>query len=162
MMSQTCECPAPLLRTMLRYCCRHSDNATRAIITNRDIIAVSQDPNGSSGYRIWKQNDASGGSTQLWKGELSNKSVYSILDDPTANENHCSTYVMAVLNATPMNQSVTVSMYDFFIDNNRTYAGSSFNLFDLWQNSSLYQNVTGSFSVQVPTHGVRLFKVVKA
>lgn len=80
----------------------------------------------------------------------------------TADKNCYSTYVMAVLNATPMNQSVTVSMYDFFIDNNRTYAGSSFNLLDLWQNSSLYQNVTGSFSVQVPTHGVRLFKVVKA
>ena len=46
--------------------------STLDIITNKHVIAINQDPLGTPGYRLWKKDDTSGGSIQLWKGNLSN------------------------------------------------------------------------------------------
>lgn len=49
---------------------------------------------------MWKKTEDDGTSTQLWKGNIANGTAYA----------------MVVLNATPKDQTVNVSMYDFFID----------------------------------------------
>jgi len=42
-----------------------------SIISNQAVLAVNQDALAQPGYRIWKRDVPSGGSLQLWKGQLS-------------------------------------------------------------------------------------------
>jgi len=116
-----------------------------AIITNKDIIAINQDPQGSTAQRIWKKDSDSGGSTQLWTGSLSNSS-----------------YVIALLNATPNSTTIEASFEDIFIDQGKAFASNSFAAFDLWQNSSHVGTYSGSISASVPSHGVKIYKLIQA
>jgi alpha-galactosidase len=44
----------------------HMDEATRAILLNKEVIAVDQDPLGVQGHRVWKQGDS-----EVWVKPLS-------------------------------------------------------------------------------------------
>ncbi|KAH9817917.1 family 27 glycoside hydrolase [Melampsora americana] len=74
---------------------------TLSIISNKEIIALNQDKNFDSGYRVWKMEDPRkvSGSIQLWKSSLVNGS-----------------YALAFLNATPKKLDYMVSLADFFFD----------------------------------------------
>ncbi|KAG0145905.1 hypothetical protein CROQUDRAFT_45160 [Cronartium quercuum f. sp. fusiforme G11] len=74
---------------------------TFSIISNKEIIAISQDIESRPGDRIWKKEykDKSRGSIQLWRTRYDHGA-----------------YVMAFINATPRNLTYVVSFADFFFD----------------------------------------------
>ncbi|TBU34247.1 glycoside hydrolase [Dichomitus squalens] len=124
---------------------------TKQIITNDAIIAVNQDSNGSPAGRVWKKPASQGGDIQLWSGSLSNNQ-----------------YVFAVLNTSPVNQTVDISFLDVFVDQGRYFGSGTFTLYDLWQKDPSGKwgapvgNAQGTYSVSVDTHATRVFKVVPA
>lgn len=119
-------------------------NQTLSIITNKDLIDIHQDPLGGCAYRTLKVSDPSGGTIQVWRSNLAEGNK-----------------TMAIINASPTTQTLTISMsQDYLIDESLDERNASYQLLDLWANSTLFQTVQGNFSVEVPTHGVRAFKVV--
>ena len=48
-------------------------NETWEIITNTEIIAINQDPNGQPGIRLWKKQLPDGGDLQLWRCEVGSR-----------------------------------------------------------------------------------------
>lgn len=94
------------------------------------------------------------------------------------------TYGILLLNATPHKKVVNASMYEFFIDEASSYftfsrksptltvswsqgksaARKDWDAFDLWKDAELTTTIKGgeSLSVEVPSHGVRVFKLVEA
>ncbi|CAD6564352.1 MAG: hypothetical protein CYPHOPRED_003265 [Cyphobasidiales sp. Tagirdzhanova-0007] len=119
------------------------DMSTLDIITNKHVIAINQDPLGTPGYRLWKKDDTSGGSIQLWKGNLSN-----------------GTFAMLVVNSTPGEQYLIFEMQDFFVDEGKAFANSGFAFYDLWADAQHSGNAESSMRFSVAGHGVRMFRVV--
>jgi alpha-galactosidase len=52
----------------------HMDDATRSILTNRDVIAVDQDPLGVQGHRVSKD-----GTSEVWMKPLSGGAIALLL-----------------------------------------------------------------------------------
>ena len=75
-----------------------------------------------------------------------------------------SSFVFAVMNTSPKNQTVDVSMFDVFYDQGKSFAQRTFILYDLWQKDSdgkwgaVFGEVTGNMTLNVPTHGVKVFR----
>jgi alpha-galactosidase len=59
-------------RTLFIFALYFQSNETWTIVTNTEIIAINQDPNGQSGIRLWKRSPPEGGDLQLWRSELTN------------------------------------------------------------------------------------------
>jgi alpha-galactosidase len=53
---------------------RHMTPDIKAILTNKEVIAVDQDPLGREGHRVWKDGDR-----EVWSKELQNGSRAVIL-----------------------------------------------------------------------------------
>ncbi|KAH9921933.1 glycoside hydrolase [Epithele typhae] len=125
------------------------DTDTLSIITNDAIIAVNQDPNGSPASQMWIHAVDGGGQLELWSGSLVNNQ-----------------FVWAVMNTSPSNQTVNVSLLDIFTDQGAAFGSGTFTMYDLWQKDAdgawgaKVADVSGSMSVDVVTHGVRVFKAV--
>ena len=70
------------------------------------------------------------------------------------------------MNTSPVNQTIDVSLVDIFNDQGRSFASGTFTFYDLWQKDSDGEwgasvgDVSGSMSVDVVTHGVRVFMAV--
>lgn len=95
---------------------------TKSIITNKEVIAINQDPGYSAGFRVWKKHPPGGssGSLQLWKAYLSNEG-----------------YALAFLNASPKKiNSYSVSLSEFFIDEGKWPIDRIWNGQDLWNSTS--------------------------
>lgn len=95
---------------------------TKSIITNKEVIAINQDPGYSAGFRVWKKHPPGGssGSLQLWKAYLSNEG-----------------YALAFLNASPKKiDSYSVSLSEFFIDEGKWPIDRIWNGQDLWNSTS--------------------------
>lgn len=93
-------------------------NATRAIIKNKAVIGISQDPTGTPAIRLWKKEHGDG-NTQLWKIQLAN-----------------STYAVAAINISPTPKTVTIAFDDVFFDeylDNELLQDDAWNVHDLWQ-----------------------------
>ncbi|TKY89106.1 hypothetical protein EX895_001637 [Sporisorium graminicola] len=139
-------------------------NQTRAIIKNKHVIDISQDPTGSPGVRLWKtQHDD--GNSQLWKIQLAN-----------------GTYAVAAINMSESSKNVTISMDDVFFDeylDNQDLNLQSWNAYDLWKGVDFSKNPSqpvamdtmkvagGPFTgklpeVTVPKHGIKLYKLTPA
>lgn len=96
------------------------------ILTNKEVIAIDQDPMGRQGHRVQKSNGL-----EVWAKQLA--------DGGRA---------VALLNRTGAESNITVSWLDI------GYPGHvSAKVRDLWAKKDLGEK-TGSFSASVPSHGV--------
>ncbi|KAI0803037.1 alpha-galactosidase [Irpex lacteus] len=125
-------------------------NETLSIITNQAIIDVNQDANGSPANRLWKHSVDGGGDLSLWAGGLVNNS-----------------YVVALLNTSPSNQTVDVEFSDIFFDQGKQAQTQSYTIYDLWQKADSGSwgkslgTVQGSIgNVSVDAHQTKVWKLV--
>ncbi|SPC61831.1 probable alpha-galactosidase [Ustilago sp. UG-2017b] len=141
-------------------------NQTRAIIKNKHVIDISQDPKGSPAVRLWKKqhND---GNTQLWKIALIN-----------------GTYAVAAINVSESEKKMEISMDDVFFDEyleGEDLKDDAWNAYGLWKGVDFSKDpckeeevgmeqmkvggrpFKGSLGeVTVAKHGNKLFKLTPA
>jgi alpha-galactosidase len=104
---------------------------TKAILMNKDVIAVDQDPLGHAGRRVWRDGD-----TEVWSRELSTGDRAVIL-----------------LNRGTATRNVTVHWHDIGYPDTLNA-----NLRDLWKHQDI-GHATGSYSADVPSHAVVMLTV---
>ncbi len=105
--------------------------ATREILTNKEVIAVDQDPLGRQGRRVRKDGDL-----EIWARPLADGSRAVIL-----------------LNRSGAEKEITANWTDIGYP-----AHLRATVRDLWQHKDLGQ-FTGKFSTNVPSHGVAMITV---
>ncbi len=109
----------------------HMSSETRDILTNKEMIAVDQDPLGIQGHRVRKD-----GEQEIWSKQLSDGSR-----------------AVALLNRGAGEQEMTANWTDI------GYPESlSAQVRDIWNHKDLGKK-SGSFSATVPSHGVVVIKV---
>jgi alpha-galactosidase len=96
------------------------------ILTNKEVIAVDQDPLGREGGRVWKNGDA-----EVWAKQLKDGSRAAVL-----------------LNRGSAEKEISVNWEDIGYPGHLTAS-----VRDLWQHKDL-GNFTGKFSASVASHGV--------
>jgi alpha-galactosidase len=101
------------------------------ILTNKEVIAVDQDPAGHEGQRVWKNGDV-----EVWSREMKDGSRAVIL-----------------LNRGSAQQEISVNWEDLGYP---THVSASVR--DLWQHKDL-GTFTGKFSSPVASHGVVMITV---
>jgi alpha-galactosidase len=109
-------------------------NATLSILTNKDIIALNQDPLGVQGHRVAKSNDL-----EVWAGPLANGDVAVIL-----------------FNRSPSAANITAQWADIGLAK-----GTAATARDLWSKANL-GSFTDSLQLAVPTHAVRTLRLTPA
>ncbi len=100
-----------------------------SILTNREVIAIDQDPLGVEGHRVWQV-----GPIQIWVKPLADGSK-----------------AVGIFNTGEPQEPVTVQFRDLGV-------GKSAMVRDLWAGKDLGR-LQNSFTATVPTHGVVLLKV---
>ena len=109
----------------------HMTDDTRAILTNKEMIAIDQDALGIQGHRVRKDGDL-----EIWSKQLSDGSR-----------------AVALLNRGAGEQKMTANWTDI------GYPESlSAQVRDIWNHKDLGKK-SGSFSADVPSHGVVVIKV---
>ena len=103
--------------------------ATLKILTNREVIAVDQDPAGIQGHRVWQE-----GPTQVWMKQLENGDK-----------------ALAVFNINNHPMKVTLNFRQLGLP-------EVAKLRDLWKHKELGV-IHKSLSVTVPAHGAVMFRV---
>lgn len=101
------------------------------ILTNKEVIAIDQDPLGRQGRRVWKEGDL-----EIWARPLVDGSRAMVLFNRGASEQ-------------PINVNWTQLAYPAHI---------TASVRDLWQHTDLGK-FTGEFGVTVPSHGVVMVTV---
>ncbi|KAF1350691.1 alpha-galactosidase/alpha-n-acetylgalactosaminidase [Delphinella strobiligena] len=103
---------------------RSLDANAYSIYTNPAVLAISQDPTGSSIVRHWRYfvdpDDNGQGEISMWSGTLSQGD-----------------YILVLLNAANSSMSMNATLADIFIDNGgakSTEAQQSWDLYDIWGN----------------------------
>ena len=75
-----------------------------------------------------------------------------------------SVFVFAVVNTSPANQTVDVSLLDVFVDQGRQFGSGTFTLFDLWQKDSAGRwgkslgEFSGSVTVELARHQTKVYR----
>jgi alpha-galactosidase len=110
---------------------RAMDADTLAVLTNKEVIAIDQDPLGKQASRVRREGD-----TEIWARELAG-----------------GTRAVALLNRAATPQAITVHWED--IGYPAHFAAA---LHDVWQHKDL-GNVTGSFTATVEPHAVVIVTV---
>jgi alpha-galactosidase len=105
---------------------------TKEILTNHEVIAVDQDAAGVQGHRVWQE-----GSLEIWA-------------KPLADGSHA----VGLFNRTE-------AAYPMTLDFSMIGTSGSVNIRDLWEHKDVGTK-SGSYSVEVPMHGVILLKVTHA
>ena len=105
---------------------RDMSPAIHDILTNKEVIAIDQDPLGREGERVSKNGDL-----EVWARPLADGSRAAVL-----------------LNRGSGEQEITVNWHDLNYPDHLSAA-----VRDLWQHKDL-GNFTGKFSARVPSHGV--------
>ncbi len=113
---------------------RNMSNQIRDILTNTDVIAVDQDPAGIQGTWVVDNGDL-----EVWMKPLCTR------DGPEK--------AVALLNRSGGSADITVSFNDIGISGTATVR-------DLWAHQDLGE-YNGSFSANVPSHGVVMVKIVE-
>ncbi len=103
----------------------------RDILTNKEVIAIDQDPLGRQGRRVWKDNDL-----EVWAKQLKNGDRAVIL-----------------LNRSSSAQQITANWEQLGYPEHL-----SASVRDLWTHRDLGKS-TGKFSAQVESHGVVMVTV---
>jgi alpha-galactosidase len=105
--------------------------ATKAILLNREVIAVDQDPLGIQGHRVWKE-----GTSEVWLKPLTGgRQALLLFNRATGPAAITSTWAML---GRPTDQKLKVR--------------------DLWAHRDL-PNARGSYAALVPPHGVQMVVV---
>jgi alpha-galactosidase len=104
---------------------------THDILTNKEVIAVDQDPLGREGRRVWKEGDL-----EVWSKEMQDGSRAVVL-----------------LNRSEADQEIPARWEQIGYPGHLTAA-----VRDLWAGKDLGK-FTGSFRAAVPSHGVVIVKV---
>lgn len=104
--------------------------ATRAILTNSEVIAVNQDWGGRQGYKI-----SDSGDLEVWRKPMSNGSVATVLLNRGASTATVSTTASAL----------------------GLGSAASYAVRDLWAHTD--STSTGTISASVPAHGAAMFLV---
>jgi len=112
---------------------RNMSEATRNILTNTEVIAVNQDPAGIQGTRVVDNGDL-----EVWMKPLCNH------DGPEK--------AVALLNRSGGSANITVNFSDIGLSGRATVR-------DLWAHEDRGEH-DGSFSAEVPSHGVVMLKIV--
>ncbi len=102
---------------------------TVELLTNREVIAVDQDPLGKQGYRIAQE-----GPFEIWMKPLADGSK-----------------AVGLFNRQRTTEQMTVRLSQLGIDGEASVR-------DLWLKKDL-GSANGTFSVYVPSHGVVLVKI---
>jgi alpha-galactosidase len=110
---------------------RDMSDEVRTILTNKEVIAVNQDPLGMQGRRVKRA-----GELEIWSKQLQDGSRAVIL-----------------LNRSKSEQPVSVAWEDLGYPSHLTAS-----VRDLWQHKDLGK-FTGNFSAPVPSHGVVMLTV---
>jgi alpha-galactosidase len=103
----------------------------KEILTNKEVIAIDQDPLGRQGRRVWKDGDL-----EIWARPLVDGGRAVVLFNRSATEH-------------PINVSWTQLAYP---------AHLSATVRDLWQHKDLGK-FSGKFSASVPSHAVVMVTV---
>jgi alpha-galactosidase len=104
----------------------------RAILTNKDLIAIDQDPLGMQGRRVKKEGDL-----EVWSKQLS--------DGGRA---------VALLNRSGAEKDISVTWEEI------GYPGSlEASIRDLWSGKAT-QNIRGKYSASVPSHGAVVLRII--
>jgi len=109
---------------------RHMSNDVRAILTNREVIAVDQDWGGRQGYRVRRDGD-----TDIWAKPMSDGSVAVIL-----------------LNRGRGPVKITTTARETGVK-----AAGTYTVRNLWKHSQASSD--GRIEANVPTHAVAMFRV---
>ena len=104
---------------------------TKEILTNREVIAVDQDPLGRQARRVWKDGDS-----EIWSKELQDGSRAVIL-----------------LNRGPSEEQISVAWHQIGYPDHLAAK-----VRDLWAHKDLGK-FTGSFSAAVPSHAVLMVTI---
>ena len=132
---------------------RHVPAASKAILLNKELLQISQDPLARSGHRFY-HNVSTG--AQGWVRELHGGDVAVALHNGGGN---CTTPTWAkpVPPRCSGNQSLRITLSSEMID---FAPGTAMSVFDVYSNASLGVH-TGSFTSKlIPPHGVQLLRVV--
>jgi alpha-galactosidase len=108
---------------------RNLSDDTKAILLNKDVIAVDQDPMGTEGSRVSKDGDS-----EVWARPLA-KGAYAI----------------ALFNRGSAPANISVKWSDVKLS-------GSLKVRDLWAHSDLGKKADG-YSAQIPSHGVAMIRV---
>ncbi len=111
---------------------RSMSDQTRRILTNEEVIAVNQDPAGVQGRRVVDNGDL-----EVWMKPLCN------LDGPEK--------AVILFNRSPRAAEISVAFSAIGLSGTATAR-------DLWAHEDLGEH-NGSFSAQVPSHGVVMVKI---
>jgi alpha-galactosidase len=101
---------------------------TLALLTNKEVIAVDQDPLGRQGDRVWAQ-----GPSEIWTKPLSGGAK-----------------AIALFNRADSDEPITLSLKDVGVSDHAK-------LRDLWQGKEV-QATNGKYTVLIPQHGAVLLK----
>ncbi len=112
---------------------RSTNQATRDILLNQDVIAVDQDWGGSQGRRVRDDGDR-----EVWAKPMSDGSV-----------------AVALFNRTGAAATISASAAEAGLGGSTSYA-----LKDLWTKAT--STSTGTISAAVPSHGVVFYRVSRA
>lgn len=86
--------------------------------------------------------------------------ILRVLTSPTSQ------FVFAVINTSPSNQTVDISLIDVFVDQGRSFGSGTFTLYDLWQKDAdgkwglSIGDHSGSVSVDVASHQTKVYKAI--
>jgi alpha-galactosidase len=125
-MSMWCMLAAPL---MMGCDVRSMTDATKAILLNKDIIAIDQDAMGKQGFRVLR-NDG----IEAWKKPLTGKRV-----------------AIAFLNRNSTGKKVSATWKDLELD-----PKLEFTVYDVWKHESLGRS-SGSLSADLQAHECMVF-----
>jgi alpha-galactosidase len=107
----------------------HMSPEVQSILTNKEVIAIDQDPLGKQGHRVWAV-----GPVEVWVKPLQDGSK-----------------AVAIFNKGEPQPPVTVKFSDLGV-------GSSMEVRDLWAGKDLGK-FDNSFTTEVPVHGVVLLRM---
>jgi alpha-galactosidase len=119
---------------------RNMSTATKTILTNAELIAVNQDPLGHQAQRVAKNGDL-----EVWAKPLAGNAR-----------------AVGLFNRSASTQSVTVNWADLNKWEAKGLpwtAGQSVTVRDLWTHVDVATGQSGSYSAQVPSHGLAVFRL---
>jgi alpha-galactosidase len=113
---------------------RHMSNKTLSILTNKDVIAIDQDPAGKEGYKLKDQGDR-----EIW--------VKALADGDWA---------VLLLNRGEESAFMTMKLKDIAIKKSESYL-----VRDLWSHKQ-EKRTDGLIRSDVPSHGVKMYRISAA
>jgi len=115
------------------------DEATKNIIMNKELIAISKDPRGKLVMRRWK-DEIDG--TQMWAGPLSDG------------------FIVILYNISKESKQIIATFDDIFLDDaGKEFYERSYRVVDLWDAERKEVEMSKQISAEVPSHAVKVYRL---